>query len=608
MKKRLSFLFSSGLFFILLFMVFRLVFVAYQWQLSKELDVQEVLFAFISGLRHDLSLMAYVLIISGIVLCFSFFVKASKLIVFFNVFYTSICLLIMSILVPNLELYRNWGFHFDSTVLAYLKTPKEAAASTLLTTYIGLFIIFIVIFSLSYVCIRRYVTSKLKNVGTLDYKYLPILLFVSAFMIIPMRGGLGIAPMNVGFVYFSNKVFANHIAVNPIWNFAYSMKTYKENSKTYSFMSKQKLDSVIAKLKNKKNSTKQYLNISKPNVIIVMLESFTSKAVGCLGANYGATPYLDKLSEEGILFTNFYSIGDRSKIGILGLLSGYPSLPRRSVISYTRKTLTIPSLCKQFKKKDYSSTFYYGGDVRFANMNSYIMNTGFDNIISMDDFSSDLYNSKWGVHDEYMFNYLLKDIKKSKKPFFKVLFTLSSHEPFDVPMDTKIKGDTEDQRFLNSICYTDKCLGNFIGELKKTDKWDNTLVIFIADHGTRYINNSVPSDFVKYKIPMIWIGGALNKKGVRIDKIACQPDLSNTLLNQLDMDDSEFIMGKDALNDTQKGYAYFCYNNGFGYIDAKHRSVYDLTANRYIHREGNDADGENWKALLQYLNKDFNLR
>lgn len=607
MKKRLSFVFSSGLFFILLFMVLRLVFVLYQWPLTKNIDLSEIFLAFISGIRHDLSLMAYVLIISGLVLCLTFFVKASKLIPFFNVFYTILSLFIMSILIPNLELYRNWGFHFDSTVLDYLKTPKEAAASTLLSTYLILLAIFIVIFAFAYIYIRRYVTSKLKDSDKLNYKYLPILLLVTASMIIPMRGGIGIAPMNVGFVYFSNNAFANHIAVNPLWNFAYSMKSYK-NNKTYSFMSEKKLNSTIKKLKNKHSITQQYLKTTKPNVLIIMLESFTSKAVDCLGANYGATSNLDKLAREGILFTNFYSIGDRSKIGILGILSGYPSLPKRSVISYTRKTLSIPSLCNQFKKNNYTSTFYYGGDIRFANMNSYIMNTGFDNIISKDDFSSDLSTSKWGVHDQHMFDFLLNDIKSSKKPFFKVLFTLSSHEPFDVPMETAIKGNTEDERFLNSIYYTDKCLGDFIAKLKKTDKWDNTLVIFIADHGTRYINNSVPTDIVKYKIPMIWIGGVLKKNNVRIDKIACQPDLCNTLLNQLNMDDSEFIMGKDVLNDTQKGYAYFCYNNGFGYIDDKQTSVYDLTANKYISKEGDVNDGNNWKAILQYLNKDFNLR
>ncbi len=608
MKKRLSFLLSSGIFFILLFVLLRIVFVVYQWQLSKNIDLTEILLAFLSGLRHDLSLMAYILIISGLVLCFSFFIKASKLTTFFNIYYTAMSLLIIGLLVPNLELYRNWGYHIDATVLEYLKTPKEAAASTLWTTYVVLFVLFIVVLGLSYVCIKKYVTAKLNNSQALNYKYIPVLFFVTATMIIPMRGGVGLAPMNVGFVYFSKNVFANHIAVNPLWNFMYAMKSYKKDYRTHSFMSDQKLDAVIKKLKNKQGITTQYVKDSTPNVLIVMLESFTSKAVGSLGASYNATPNLDKLSEDGMLFTNFYSIGDRSKIGLLGLLSGYPSLPKRSVISYTQKTLTIPSLCKQFKKKDYASTFYYGGDIRFANMNSYILNTGFDNIISMDDFSSDLYSSKWGVHDEYMFNYLLKDIKESKKPFFKVLFTLSSHEPFDVPMTTKIEGNTEDERFLNSIYYTDKCLGDFINKFKKTDTWSNTLVIFVADHGTRYIDASGPSDFMKYKIPMLWTGGVLEKKATRIDKIACQTDLANTLLNQLGMDDSEFIMGKDVLNDSQKGYAYFCYNNGFGYIDDQQKSVFDFTGNKYIHQEGNNKDDDNWKALLQYLNKDFNLR
>ena len=610
MKNRLFYLLSAGLFWLAFFFVFRLLFVLYQWDLLEGQSFFEIAKAFVSGARHDLSLMGYILLLSGLILTVTFWLPAKKLKGLFTVIYSVVGLIFIMILIPNLELYRNWGFHLDATVLSYLKTPKEAMASTTLSTHLLLFVLFILTSTASYICLRKFVIVKLEKIKPINYKWIPVLLFITAGMIIPIRGGFGIAPMNVGFVYFSQSTFANHAAVNPVWNFSYSLKKIGKDGKQFKFLKEDQLKSTIAGLKCNPNSDRlQVIKAKKPNVVVVMLESFTSKAIGSLGGYQGATPNFDELTKEGVLFSNFYAIGDRSKIGIVGLLSGYPSLPQRSVISYTKKTQSIPSLCRKFTKQNYSSAFYYGGDIRFANINSYLMNTGFDRLVTMFDFSEDLYNSKWGVHDEYVFERLLKDIKSETKPFFKVYFTLSSHEPFDVPMEKVIKGNSEDERFLNSVNYTDKCLGKFIADFKKTEAWENTILILVADHGTRYIDKSVPSDFIKYQIPMLWLGGALNQKNLVVDKFGCQPDMANTLLSQLDINADEFIFGKDLLAADQKGYAYFDYNNGFGYIDEKERSVFDLTSNKYVHEEGESANNrENWKALLQYLNEDFMAR
>jgi phosphoglycerol transferase MdoB-like AlkP superfamily enzyme len=606
MKSRLYFLLSAGLFWLGFFFVFRFIFALYQWDITQEYPFGELAKAFLSGSRHDASLMGYVLMLTGLIVSATFFLPGNKLKKVFTIMYTIIAVLFASLLVPNLELYRNWGFHIDSTVLEYLKTPKEAAASTTTGVYLLVGFIFLGVIILSNFIIRKLVVPKLDKIEPIKWKWIPALLFVTAAMIIPVRGGFGIVPMNVGFVYFSNYTFANHLAVNPVWNFSYSMKKRDRDEVVFKYMDENKLQTTIKGLKTSEGESQKVISSERPNVIMIMLESFTSKATGLIEGGKQATPNLDKYAKEGIYFSNFYSIGDRSKIGIVGLLSGYPSLPRRSVIAYSRKVGNLPSLCGKFNDLGYKSAFYYGGDIRFANMNLYINTTGFGDLITVDNFDSELNESKWGVHDQYVFDYVLEDIKKEKDPFFKVFFTLSSHEPFDVPMDKVIKGDSEDSRFLNSIYYTDKCLGDFIEKLKKTEKWDNTVVVLVADHGTRYINKSQPSDFDKYHIPMVWIGGAVSAENMVVDKIGCQPDMSKTLLNQLNLNNDEFVFGKDLLNESQKGYAYFNFNNGFGYIDENERTVFDLTAKQYVKQEGQmQNNGNNWKAILQYLNEDF---
>ena len=57
----------------------------------------------------------------------------------------------------------------------------------------------------------------------------------------------------------------------------------------------------------------------------------------------------------------------------------------------------------------------------------------------------------------------------------KMFLTLSSHEPFDVPMNRL------EDKYLNSIAYTDSCVGDFVEKLKRLPVWDNTLIVFIPN-------------------------------------------------------------------------------------------------------------------------------
>ncbi len=611
MLQRIKFLGATALFWILFFMVFRLLFLVYQWNIANVYSFVELAKAFLSGSRHDLSLAGYIVMLSGLIISVTFFLPGRKLRIPFMMLFSVTVGLFLLILVPNLELYRNWGFHVDASVLDYLKTPKEAMASTVAGIYLLLAFIFIVSLVISIWGLKKFVISKLNKVEPIPLKLIqltkvPILLLITASMIIPIRGGFGLAPMNVGFVYFSNHAFVNHLAVNPVWNFGYSLTQIKKSRVTFHYMDTDKMYAVIDSLKVPYSPNRlKVTNIQKPNVLIFILESFTIKATGLIPSGAKFTPNLDSFAKDGVFFSNFYGVGDRSKVGIVGVLSGYPPLPRRRIISYTDKVEKLPSICRKFNENGYQSAFYYGGDIRFANMNSYIKIMGFDKIITQNDFPSEQQNTKWGVHDEHVLNYLLKDIKTTQEPFFKTCFTLSSHEPFDVPIK-KVKGNSEDQRFLNSVYYTDKCLGNFMNAFKKTDKWNNTIVIIVADHGIRYLQKSLPTDFIKYQIPMIWTGGAITSKGLIVDKFGCQSDIANTLVNQLGWSDESFIFGKDLLQNNQRGYAYFAYNNGFGYLDADERLVYDLTAKEYVHQQGDNFNGNYWKAILQLINQDFN--
>jgi phosphoglycerol transferase MdoB-like AlkP superfamily enzyme len=334
--------------------------------------------------------------------------------------------------------------------------------------------------------------------------------------------------------------------------------------------------------------TELILKTKRPNILLIILESFNNKIISELGGMPQVTPNLNRYCKEGICFTNFYSNGDRSDKGLVAIHSGFPAQAIASIIKFPYKTETLPFFTKDLKKHGYNCSYYYGGDINFAAMRSYINNAGYDKITTDTDFPKSTYGAKWGVHDEYVFEKYIQDIPNAKKPFLHTIFTLSSHEPFDVPFKSEFNGNTKEQRFLNAAKYTDSCLGVFIEKLRKLPEWDSTLVIITADHGSNHPNNTDYYECIRYKIPMVWLGGALKQNPLKITHTGAQSDIPVTLLKQLGIEpEKKFMYSKDLFNESSKSYAYYSFNNGFGLVTETAKIVFNNSSKTILFKEGN---------------------
>ncbi len=520
-----------------------------------------------------------------------------------------VSLLVALIVTTDLEVYKVWHFRLDTTPLYYLEHPTEALASASSSPLLMLLFILITLSVILSVIQRKIVCHQLATLSPSSRWLTPLLfIFLTLTLIIPIRGGLQLAPINQSSVYFSTDNFANQLAVNATWNFFSSVaKGSGRSANPFAVMPTQKAQKLLKLLQPTSDSSLRLIQPEKkPNVLIIIWESLTAKAVSSLGGLTGITPHLDALAPQGILFTDIYASGDRSAKGIVAILSGYPAQPTTSIITVPTKSASLPSLPRTFKANGYHNSFYYGGETEFANIKSYLLQQGFDRIIDHEDFDESEKNSKWGAHDHILFNRLLKDIDTQKAPFFTTLFTLSSHEPFEVPGKTAIPGKDTEHRFLNSLHYTDRSLGNFIQQAKTKPWWDNTLIIILADHGhTLPKNNGGRS--AEFRIPMLWLGGVVKPKGIRIDTLGSQTDVAATLLAQLGYDFSGFVWSNDLLRKGRIPYAFYSFNNGFGWVRPEGTFVYDNVGKRESEIGGKveTLDKENGMAYLQLLSEDY---
>jgi phosphoglycerol transferase MdoB-like AlkP superfamily enzyme len=559
------------------------------------------------GSKMDLSISAYLLLFPGLVFIATSWFGGKLISGILNV-YTLIILLIFGFLVfADLELYRNWGFRMDTTPLMYLKNPKEAAGSANILASLLLIGFWLVFTFFVFKAYKVFIGSKLKILNKSNWVTSLIFLPLVAALIIPIRGGFGIAPLNIGSVYFQKeKVFANHAAINVIWNIGYSLTKRKE-VKPYIYFD----NSVAEKLFNENYSdngeTVKLLYNDKPNIIVIIMESFTNKIIEPLGGMKGITPNFSKLVHDGILYSNCFASGDRTDKGILSVLNGYPGHPELAIVNFPKKTESLPYLNVDLMSLGYYSEFVYGYDIDYANFRSYFVNAKYDKVVSKADFNPSQCNSKWGVHDHYVLNRMFEECNKAKTPFFFAFASQSSHEPFDVPMKTVIQGKDDENLYLNSAYYADSSLGDFIKKAKTQNWWKNTLVVIVADHGTRHPNNSANYTLGKYRIPMLWIGGALAKTDTVINTYCSQSDIAYTLLKQVNLENKKYKFSQNFLSTNAPSFGYYLFNNGFGFITNDKTLIFDNVAKIPILEEGNiNKDfSDIGKAYLQVLTTDF---
>jgi phosphoglycerol transferase MdoB-like AlkP superfamily enzyme len=603
--QRIKVLLQYGIFWLLFFISCRFLFLIYNFPKTIELPVIEIGKTFIHGIKLDISLTGYLLFFASLMLSVTFSMSGKSLARLFKYFTIPLLVSFSLIAWVDVELYKNWGFRIDSTILLYLKTPKESLASTKVWFLILLLTLTFATIWLTIKGYRRYIGKKWAQTEKSKWYAIPIFIFVAALMIIPIRGGVGIAPINVGTVFFSKEPYANHAAINVQWNFLKSLTEMNKNS-VPRLVEPDTAKKLVEQLLSKKDTLQtQLITPSKPNIIIIILESFTSNVIEPLGGKPHVTPGFNEWSKKGILFDRVFASGDRSDKGIVAILSGYPAQPTSSIIKYTSKTEKLPQISKILMSNGYSSAFYYGGEINFANMNSYFVSGGYEELITLSNFPKKDLNSKWGAHDHVVFSRLLADIEKADTPFFKVMFSLSSHDPFDVPHKSRFAGLDWSSRYLNSIHYTDSCLNDFLNKAMETDWWKNTWILLVADHGVMYPVNTLNNAPEKYKIPMLWLGGALNIYDTAVSSTLSQTDIPLMITNQLGIEDSSFIFSKDVLFGG-KSFAYYAYNNGFGFFTDTTGFVWDNNLHDFIgEKPAKKLVEDSGKGFFQEVMRDF---
>jgi phosphoglycerol transferase MdoB-like AlkP superfamily enzyme len=490
---------------------------------------------------------------------------------------------IFAITISDPELYRQWGSKFNNQVLVYISHPKEMAISTGAVHW-GKTVVFAIVLSISLFIIGRLIYKIIQKERTysIQYTMTELILLVVSFVL--LRGGTGVTTISQSSAIYSENRLHNAASINSLWNALY-----------YIFNDVESLYDDKFKVAESSQATKDFRNqigedtalfdltsTSRPNILIVTLESFTASGSMLLEGYNDCMPNLDKIACENLYFSQCYSSGDRTEKGLVSILSGYPAQPLSSIIVFPDKMSALPGLGKELKKEGYKGYFYYGGDADFASMKAYLVVQGIDNIVDKKSLDKSWLTSKWGAHDGFIYSRFLSDAKNFKEPFLANVLSLSSHEPYDVPYSSSDLEKDEWYPYKNSLRYADSCLADFLEQCKKQYWYKNTLIVLVADHGHEIgLKDKLFFGKEKYHIPLVVTGGALQDfwRGKMLNQVVSQTIIPSLLLKSMEMSDEGFRWQTGVYN--KHPFAQYHYNNGFGRVENSSSCLKDNLSDQY---------------------------
>lgn len=608
MKKRIAYISLYFFTVLLIFILQKPLFMLYNGSIEKGFGFADYMQVMVHGASLDAATAGYLTAFPFLLVLISIWFRKFPLKKILYGYYILAAALISIIFVVDMALYTFWGFKLDASVFLYIDSPKEALASV----SVG-FILLRVLAILLLIALNSWVLLKITpSVLTATRKRIAGtagMLLLGGVLFIIIRGGVTESTSNIGQVYFSNEPFLNHSAVNPDFSLLSSMGKSQNFASEFNFFDEEKRAALFDGLypTTDGDSIIQVLNTKRPNILIILMEGFGGAFVEPLGGLPDVTPHFNRLSKEGVFFTNCYANSFRTDRGTVCTFSGYLGLPTASVMKIPAKSRTLPAIAEGLSKAGYKTDFLYGGDINFTNMKSYLLSTGYQRLTANTDFSlAEQTSNAWGVNDDITFEYLYNQLRNRKEegPWHTAFLTLSSHEPFEVPYHRL------EDKIPNAFAYTDECLGKFIDRLKQTPAWKDLLVICLPDHGFYYPREGANAMPRFYHIPLLWLGGAV-KQPMQVDKIMNQTDLAATLLGQLGLEHTAFTFSRNVLgSDYKYPFAFYSFNNGFSFRDSTGVTVFDNNSGSILfdEPEADESRLDKGKAILQTVYDDLGNR
>lgn len=583
----LRFLLMFQLLLVVLFMFTRVGLVLRNW--SPDVPWHDLLWAFLIGLRFDFAIACYIDIVA-MICCYLPWIAPWRSFRIRRWFLWTWTVIISSLgftLLCEYEFFHEFQSRFNELAFRYLRHPVTVGGMVWynypVVRYVlgGLLLGVLVYFGLRLALRWAYpvqppgapIAWRTEIIGA------TLVVLILGF---GSRGGFQNEPLRWGDAFRGNNEFANQMSLNGIFCLGDTLQDMNTRSvKSSRWAGKLRMDEarsivrqmVVAPTEKvldphdrtvyRKGDVGSSLVLPRVggrpmNVVIVLMESFSGRFSGSLGAARSFTPRFDAIAKEGVLFDRFLSAGSHTHQGIFTTHLGFPNIPGyETLMEANISNQHFLSASEIFEEMGYQTMFLYNGNFAWDNMRGFFRKQGIETFLGREQMEADAkyVDEVWGVSDGDMFDRANREFEAANKkgPFMAALLTLSNHAPFQVPPvpgATPITDQGEFNGRMTAMEYADYAVGKFVEDAKKLDYFKNTLFVFLGDHGFHVPPVLTEVHLLYHHVPALFYAPGLIPP--RVDhRVATNMNIIPSVLGLLGLKDTPHVSwGRSLFNDS----------------------------------------------------------
>jgi len=302
----------------------------------------------------------------------------------------------------------------------------------------------------------------------------------------------------------------------------------------------------------------------KPNIVIVICESFSGYKSSMWGNPLNTTPYFNQMCNNGVFFDNCFTPAYGTARGVWATVTGIPDVESPSTASRNPAAVDQHTIISDFE--GYQKYYFLGGSTSWANIRGLLTN----NIPDLHLYEEGKYKSKavdvWGISDKHLFLEANDVLKEEHQPFLAVIQTADNHRPYTIPDedmkefklmnypdDTLHKYGFDNNKELNAFRYTDFSYQQFMEAAKKESYFSNTIFVFVGDHGiVGNADNLFPKSWsalglTYHHVPLLFYSPSILQP--KRAKGACsQVDILPSIASLIHMPYTNAAMGRDLFD------------------------------------------------------------
>ena len=579
---------------VVLFLFRLMLFVSLDYMFAPHITLATKAVAFVKGVWFDNVIACYIMILPLVVMWVALYFKrfprwAYKFVaIFTSVLFT----LVFVISAANVPYFQYFFTNINSSIFnwfGYAGTTggmilgESSYVLPIICALLAIVFVWWVNFRLS-----RFFAHRAMKLEPLKCAVAPLVIYslvgvsLVALCAFGIRGRTGYNPIKVSQAYYCEDPFLNQLGINPTFNLltSYMDDMRKENrpisllddqeaiKNMQQYLNRNGIDS-ISPLARKVTYADSAMN--KKNVVMVMMESMSARLMQSHGQEKPLTPFLDSLYRQSRSYKNFYSSGIHTNHGITATLYSFPTVLNRNAMKGTKipRYVGLPDVLAQ---NGYHNMFFMTHESQYDNMNAFFRTNGFHEIYAQEDYPANEVVNSFGVPDAFIFNYALNKINEkasTSQPFFSVILTISNHPPYIIPDGFKSRTSKPEEQIVE---YADQSIASFMREARKQPWFDNTIFIFLGDHGKIVGTPECEMPQSYNHIPLMIYGKGIESQ--EITHIASQVDVAPTLLSLLGLSHTQNNFGID-LNTERRDFVAFTTDKQIAARDSSHIYIYE---------------------------------